>query len=383
MILISVESVSGNSKARTPWKDIASATESFVDPQYLPENFVLQEPTKLVEFQLDRLLNHWYDRQANKHWVFAFKGYKTKGGNILPPVTGLLNSNRKPKRGEQEGNGKGKGKAVTKRARNKARAVSTDSEGERFDFGRDSDTDSQSDGGSIISREAKNISEDTEEENRESIDQATISASVIPAPHSKAGNVTLATDASAPGKPSLEGTAKPVSIGTTQPVGNATGQLVSTPPERAQPVGADPFHGGTKLMGSTVQPEGNKGKQVTVPTLDTAPVHSPVLAERTDPTQVTGGITAPVGTDLPGTVKQRKRRTVTVELPQRNTIPKAPENGENPPRRGAPRKPTLSREVNQLREVPPKMATRSQKRKEVTPEQPAPQKRTRSSKGRK
>lgn len=150
-MLISIGSVSGNPKARPPWKDISSNTDNFIEAEYLPDGFIMQEPTKLVEAQLDRLMNHWYDRQQAKQVVFSLKGYKSKDGQILPPVQV---STTKDSKQNSKGKGKGKhhGKSKGKKpARAKTAPVRSDSEQEDFDFGSDDDTGSESDIDSIVS----------------------------------------------------------------------------------------------------------------------------------------------------------------------------------------------------------------------------------------
>lgn len=104
----------------------------------------MQEPTKLVEAQLDQLLEFWYQRQLARKVVLSIKGYKSRAGEILPPVEKTWKPVKKQLK-------KGKGKS-----RKPAQEVETDSEGELFNFSEAelaSDSDPDADSRSAVSVE--------------------------------------------------------------------------------------------------------------------------------------------------------------------------------------------------------------------------------------
>ena len=70
----------GNPKAIPPWVNIQAEQAEFIHPDYLPDDFILREPTKMKELEIHRLLDFWYQRQEGEEGLaFRFHAYKLKG----------------------------------------------------------------------------------------------------------------------------------------------------------------------------------------------------------------------------------------------------------------------------------------------------------------
>jgi hypothetical protein len=70
----------GNPKASVPWTAINNDQGAFIDPEYLPD-VLIREPTKLNRSEVKDLLNHWYDRAAEKERPFKFSGILAPSGS--------------------------------------------------------------------------------------------------------------------------------------------------------------------------------------------------------------------------------------------------------------------------------------------------------------
>lgn len=51
-------------KLSPPWAKLNENPDQFVDEEYLPEGFILRDPSKLKDNELDTLISHWRDREA-------------------------------------------------------------------------------------------------------------------------------------------------------------------------------------------------------------------------------------------------------------------------------------------------------------------------------
>jgi hypothetical protein len=61
-----------NLKGIVPWRDLVSKPSDFVDPEYLPDQIIMAEPSHLRSDSVRLLLDHWYTRQAEKLPVLRF-----------------------------------------------------------------------------------------------------------------------------------------------------------------------------------------------------------------------------------------------------------------------------------------------------------------------
>ena len=69
-----------------PWADLRNSTEEFIAPEYIPDDFQVKDPLKMVMADVDTLIKHWHKRTELEVWPLEFKGYKTKQGEIVPCV---------------------------------------------------------------------------------------------------------------------------------------------------------------------------------------------------------------------------------------------------------------------------------------------------------
>lgn len=78
----------GNPAAKVPWTVIQADSSPYIEPQYLPPNMKLSEPSKMRQQDIDLLLDHWHTRQEDKavKKIFEFKAYQ--GGDKEPKSRG-------------------------------------------------------------------------------------------------------------------------------------------------------------------------------------------------------------------------------------------------------------------------------------------------------
>lgn len=131
-----------------PWRAITEDRDSLIDPEFLPTDFRLQEPTHLREEQLGQLLNFWQEREEAGEVLFEFKAY-LNNGTVFKSTETIFpdsdaedgwgdesdgNSSRQPKKSKARGKrarstGRVKGKA---KGKGKASARELSSSGEEF-----------------------------------------------------------------------------------------------------------------------------------------------------------------------------------------------------------------------------------------------------------
>ncbi|TFY67308.1 hypothetical protein EVJ58_g1717 [Rhodofomes roseus] len=76
--------------ARVPWLALATNSNDYIDPVYLPEDIILRDPEKLRQDEIGALIRHWRTRQQEGTPVLRFKAYRNGEGIaqeriILPP----------------------------------------------------------------------------------------------------------------------------------------------------------------------------------------------------------------------------------------------------------------------------------------------------------
>ncbi|KAH9928248.1 hypothetical protein B0H21DRAFT_826351 [Amylocystis lapponica] len=96
----------GKANAKVPWAAIQASPKDYIESSHVPRRFVLKEPTKMVQDDVDALLAHWRERQAddNCEVTFRFKAYKGSDNRPRPPVERAYDEDSE----EDEGEGKGK-----------------------------------------------------------------------------------------------------------------------------------------------------------------------------------------------------------------------------------------------------------------------------------
>ncbi|KAH9914124.1 hypothetical protein B0H21DRAFT_713813 [Amylocystis lapponica] len=156
----------GKANAKVPWAAIQASPKDYIESSHVPRRFVLREPTKMVQDDVDALLAHWRERQAddNCEVTFQFKAYK--------------GSDNRPRKGKGKGNGgrRGKGKAKEKGTRKgKGNGKYHDEETEPSDSAPDSDDpngwDSARDGSSDEEEEEEDdLGEELEAEDESEVE---------------------------------------------------------------------------------------------------------------------------------------------------------------------------------------------------------------------
>lgn len=71
-----------NSKVLPPFDKIGHNTPLFIDDEYIPEGFILRDPSRMVQAAIDRVFEHWDERKAAGEEVFRFKAVLTAAGNV-------------------------------------------------------------------------------------------------------------------------------------------------------------------------------------------------------------------------------------------------------------------------------------------------------------
>ena len=71
----------GSSTLAVPWAELSLRTGDFVEPEYLPENFTLRDPSKLKKEEVTVLLTLWKERQKTlgHTQIFQFSHYLSGG----------------------------------------------------------------------------------------------------------------------------------------------------------------------------------------------------------------------------------------------------------------------------------------------------------------
>ncbi|KAH9917937.1 hypothetical protein B0H21DRAFT_713195 [Amylocystis lapponica] len=179
----------GKANAKVPWAAIQASPKDYIESSHVPRRFVLREPTKMVQDDVDALLAHWRERQAddNCEVTFQFKAYKGSDNRPRPPVERAYDEDSEEDEGE--GKGKGKGKAMgAGRGKGKAKEKGTrkgkgngkyhDEETEPSDSAPDSDDpngwDSARDGSSDEEEEEEDdLGEELEAEDESEVEALT------------------------------------------------------------------------------------------------------------------------------------------------------------------------------------------------------------------
>ncbi|THH05568.1 hypothetical protein EW146_g9869 [Bondarzewia mesenterica] len=73
---------SANAKSTVPWSDLKEHRDDYMDEQYLPDEYLMKEPSKMVRTDVVQLIDHWKARQAEDEELVVFKGYRTTDGGV-------------------------------------------------------------------------------------------------------------------------------------------------------------------------------------------------------------------------------------------------------------------------------------------------------------
>lgn len=66
-----------------PWADLHNSTEQLIAPEYLPNEFNIKDPSKMITDKVDALISHWCERSELGLVPLEFQAYKTKQGDIV------------------------------------------------------------------------------------------------------------------------------------------------------------------------------------------------------------------------------------------------------------------------------------------------------------
>ncbi|KAH9949762.1 hypothetical protein B0H21DRAFT_706891 [Amylocystis lapponica] len=182
----------GKANAKVPWAAIQASPKDYIESSHVPRRFVLKEPTKMVQDDVDALLAHWRERQAddNCEVTFRFKAYKGSDNRPRPP---------RMKRGKGQGKGKGnggrerEGQGKEKRKRKgKGNGKYHDEETEPSDSAHDSDDPNGWDSARDGSSDEEEEEEDDLDEELEAEDESEVEALTNSGPSKPPGDGTKA-----------------------------------------------------------------------------------------------------------------------------------------------------------------------------------------------
>ncbi|THH15730.1 hypothetical protein EW146_g4795 [Bondarzewia mesenterica] len=184
---LSTGQASANAKSTVPWSDLKEHRDDYMDEQYLPDGYLMKEPSKMVRTDVVQLINHWKARQAEDEELVVFKGYRTNDGGVAlahkepEKKTAMMKAKSKQKaKGKATGmasstalasasvKGKGKGKGKGKRS-SKGKEKATDLE---LDEEPEPDTHSDADADDII-KQLKALEGSDDDDDQDNVDKST------------------------------------------------------------------------------------------------------------------------------------------------------------------------------------------------------------------
>ncbi|THH08716.1 hypothetical protein EW146_g8905 [Bondarzewia mesenterica] len=131
---------SANSKSTVPWRDLKEWCEEYIDDKYLPDDYLIKEPSKMVQKEVAALITHWMARQAEDEDLVVFKAFKSNDGGVslsrkVPGSKMAIAKGKKksPAMGSGMANDKGQTKAKRKgkgKGKNKLSVTDADSKAE-------------------------------------------------------------------------------------------------------------------------------------------------------------------------------------------------------------------------------------------------------------
>jgi hypothetical protein len=134
-----------------PWISISNNQDLYFDPEMLPKDVGLAEPSKLKGRDVNALLKHWYERQEGDAHLHAlqFSSFLGKDLDIVPcgTMSPVHKEPKKRRRRSEKTHSRRKGKTET--------SSSESSEGEVFDMDMGSDSD-DSNGNSLPTLTGRN-----------------------------------------------------------------------------------------------------------------------------------------------------------------------------------------------------------------------------------
>lgn len=80
-VLCSALATKSTSNKSPPWAAINEQPNTYVETEYLPNSFLLKEPSRMQGQQLDDLLKHWRSREAKDLPPLRFKAIQ-RGGQV-------------------------------------------------------------------------------------------------------------------------------------------------------------------------------------------------------------------------------------------------------------------------------------------------------------
>ncbi|THH05613.1 hypothetical protein EW146_g9855 [Bondarzewia mesenterica] len=82
MITAAYREVSANFKSIVLWGDLKKWRGEYIDDKYLPDDYLIKEPSKMVQKEVAALIIHWMARQAEDEDLVVFKAFKSNDGGV-------------------------------------------------------------------------------------------------------------------------------------------------------------------------------------------------------------------------------------------------------------------------------------------------------------
>jgi hypothetical protein len=152
----------GKTKTSVPWAALNGNEETYVDSQYVPEDFSFKEPSKLSKKESYERLKFWFDRQADPNIKTVFQFRRIRGPDGDPIVPPGMSKAAKKKGSKKRAGGKEKDSAPSSDSedegshtsdRSRLSNVRPSRENGTNNAGRDSSSNSDSDSSSSSSSE--------------------------------------------------------------------------------------------------------------------------------------------------------------------------------------------------------------------------------------
>ncbi|KAI0915582.1 hypothetical protein AcV5_003765 [Taiwanofungus camphoratus] len=124
----------GMPEAKVPWGVLQSEQDKYISAVYMPEDITLKDCTKIIQADVDQLLNFWSDQQDDPEvdYTFKFKAWKGRDKEPQPPVKRVPSRPNHLKRAGHKN--KGKEKAVTPpHPEDEENTTESDKDGSRHD----------------------------------------------------------------------------------------------------------------------------------------------------------------------------------------------------------------------------------------------------------
>ncbi len=89
-------------KGRLPWAQFYTASDSFIEKEYLPPGVQLRDPSRMIQQEIDIIYTHWLDRQREGKSPLRFHPGERQGRKASEGCDLVQDQSRRG-----EGSGKG------------------------------------------------------------------------------------------------------------------------------------------------------------------------------------------------------------------------------------------------------------------------------------